>query len=81
MEENHTHNCQVPPIPQINPGIKNKYDLGAENVDNEIRREIFQEIETSDPENIALMTSNITLDPGNYIVPGEIHVLRNIYKN
>ena len=22
MEENYTHNCQAPPIPQINPGIK-----------------------------------------------------------
>ena len=45
------------------PGIKHKHNSGAENVDNEIRRQIFEGIKSTDPENIALMTSNLTLDP------------------
>ena len=83
MEEDHTPSCQISPEPQVNRGIKRKNKSETEDIGNKVRGEIFREIETSDPKNIALMTSNLTLNPENYVFPGdgEIQVLREIYQN
>ena len=72
MEDDHTSSGQLSHKPQVNPGIKCENKSETEDIGNEVRGEIFREIETSDPKNIALMTSNLTSNPGNYVVPREI---------
>ena len=75
MEEDHTPSVQLPPEPQVNSGIKCENNLEGRDTMNGIREETFHEIKASDPENIALMTSNLNLNPREYVIPGEIQVL------
>ena len=62
-------------------GTKHQHGFGTEAIGDELRRPTFAEIELADPENISAMTSNLSLDPMNYIEPGEIRGLKNIYKS
>ena len=62
LEEDHTPSNQLPSQPQFNPDIKSENNSHETDVGNEVRAEMFREIEASDPENITVMTSSLSLN-------------------
>ena len=81
IDEKQTQEYMVNPMSHTYFGTKQEHNNGTEIIGDKLRKQTFEEIKSADPENISLMMSNLSLDPMNYMEPGEIGILKNILKS